>query len=96
MKKKYYLRRDANRLGPFTIKELRELNIKPDDSVWYEGLYKWTEAKNIVALQRLFREELKKQNKNEKWISDYTKWIIIITVSLSLLIIGLIIYLLNS
>lgn len=40
--KKYWILINNEQKGPFSIDELVSLNIKPSDSIWYEGMNDWS------------------------------------------------------
>ena len=42
MDQKYFIIDGTEKLGPFTIQQLKELHIKRTDLVWYGGLVNWT------------------------------------------------------
>jgi uncharacterized RDD family membrane protein YckC len=50
----FYCIRENGREGPYTINQLKELNISKDTYVWYSNLAEWTEAKNVEALKDIF------------------------------------------
>ena len=51
MEKIYLRKNDKIMLGPYTIENLKEKNVKPSDLIWYEGLADWIPAGNILKLQ---------------------------------------------
>ena len=54
MDQKYFIIDGTEKLGPFTIQQLKELHIKRTDLVWHGGLINWTEAEKIDELKSLF------------------------------------------
>lgn len=50
MDKIYILKHDKVMLGPFTLENLKEKNLKPSDLIWYEGLTDWIPAGNLSEL----------------------------------------------
>lgn len=54
MEQKYFLIDGSDRKGPFTIQQLKELNIKKNDLVWHGGITNWIEAEQVEELKSLF------------------------------------------
>lgn len=52
---KFYIHKDNQQLGPFSIVELRDLNITRDTMVWYEGAENWKKAIEIEELKEIFK-----------------------------------------
>lgn len=48
--KKYFYTNGKYKEGPFTLDELRLLNIQPMSLIWYEGLDDWTPAGELAEL----------------------------------------------
>jgi uncharacterized membrane protein YhaH (DUF805 family) len=58
---KYYYTIKNKKIGPLSIEELKNSDLKPNTLVWYNGLEKWTMLKNIPDLQKLINtKELSK------------------------------------
>ncbi len=56
MEKKYYIYDDGEgQKGPFTIEELKRLDVKRDTPVWFEGLDDWKLMGDIEELGDLFK-----------------------------------------
>ena len=53
MTKYFYLDGDK-KLGPFTIKELKDKNLNRDSRIWYYGLEEWTKLSDIIELKEIF------------------------------------------
>jgi hypothetical protein len=53
--KKYYIYQNNQQQGPFSIEELRNMNISPGTHVWAEGMGEWTPASQVSELINLFR-----------------------------------------
>ncbi len=53
--KKYYLHHKDEQLGPFSIEELKEKQIRGNTPIWYEGLSDWTTAEKVEDLKVLFK-----------------------------------------
>jgi hypothetical protein len=49
--KKYFLKKNTNTSGPYTLTTLKAKELKPSDLVWYEDLADWTPAGNIEKLE---------------------------------------------
>ena len=49
----YFIVKNNEQLGPFTITELQKLKITDDTKVWREGLNEWKIAKDILELQKI-------------------------------------------
>lgn len=47
---RYYIIVDGHRSGPFSLDELRERKITKHTLVWYDGLFGWTKAGEILEL----------------------------------------------
>jgi hypothetical protein len=45
--REYYVHNGNDRLGPFTLDEIKNQAITPDTFIWYEGLPSWTTARNV-------------------------------------------------
>lgn len=61
MEKKYFIAKDNQKLGPFTIAEVAEVGITVQTLVWYEGLPNWTEARYIGELQSILHYDVSHQ-----------------------------------
>lgn len=53
--KKYFYSNGAEKLGPFTLDELKDKNIKPNTLMWSEGMPNWQEARAIEELKALLK-----------------------------------------
>ncbi len=51
--KKYFFNDGTAQLGPFTLEELKDKNIRADTPVWYDGLEQWTTAGQLEELSSL-------------------------------------------
>lgn len=49
----YYVEIDGAQAGPYTISQLREINIHKDTLIWIEGMDNWLEAKYITELKEI-------------------------------------------
>lgn len=49
--KKYFLHREGEQLGPFSLEELKDLNIQKDTPIWFEGISDWTSASEIPEIK---------------------------------------------
>jgi hypothetical protein len=52
--KKYFYHDGSKENGPFTLEELRLVNLKQETPIWYDGLANWTKVQNLEELQFLF------------------------------------------
>ncbi len=50
----YFIRRNNDSIGPFSLEELKSHNLTKDEFVWKEGLADWIQAKNLSELNDLF------------------------------------------
>lgn len=57
MEKKYYLQNSSEKQGPFSIEDLRNMQINHNDLVWFSGLEDWKEAGSLLELSVLFPAE---------------------------------------
>ena len=48
---------NGNQQGPYTLDELRQLNLTSSTPVWYEGLSQWMPAREAPATASLFCSE---------------------------------------
>ena len=53
--KKYHYSDGQSQFGPFSFDELKDLPIKRDTFVWFEGIENWTQAGEIEELKELFK-----------------------------------------
>ena len=51
---KYFFHNGRVQLGPFTIEQLRVINIARHTPIWYEGLKSWISAEHVDELRPLF------------------------------------------
>lgn len=49
----FFIIRNDEQQGPFTLEQLSGMNIMPDTPVWCEGMPDWTTADKVAALQPL-------------------------------------------
>jgi len=54
--KKYFIHNDSSPLGPFTIDELKDMEITKYTPVWCEGLGGWTPAARVKELESLWSD----------------------------------------
>ena len=50
----YYCYHNGNQLGPISMDELRNLNIRRDTMVWRDGLQDWVAAGSLPELSGIF------------------------------------------
>jgi len=60
--KKYYLINEQKPIGPFSVEDLVQKNINPDDLIWYDGLEQWIKAETIIELSEYFNSKSIKIN----------------------------------
>jgi len=53
----YWIIKDGESLGPYTLEELQAQDITPKTKVWFKDLEEWTPAADIPALRFLFEEQ---------------------------------------
>ena len=49
----FFIIKNDEQQGPFTVEQLSGMNIMPDTPVWAEGMPDWTTADKVAELQRL-------------------------------------------
>ena len=54
---KYFLHKDGRQLGPYSKEELQQIRITRDTMIWFDGQSEWKEAKDIIELADLFRNQ---------------------------------------
>lgn len=54
MEQKYFIQDGNDKNGPYTLEQLKSLNIKKDTLVWHGALNNWTEADKLYELKSLF------------------------------------------
>jgi hypothetical protein len=52
---KYYIHKDGQQQGPYSINELKSIPIAPYTMVWHEGMDEWTKAKNVSDLKSILK-----------------------------------------
>jgi hypothetical protein len=63
---RYFIQNGDEADGPFLLEELRSQNLTRDTMVWYNGLYQWTKACELLELIDLFE----RPDPNRKTIAD--------------------------
>lgn len=53
--KRYFIHIGGEQKGPYSIEELRNLNITGETNVWSEGMADWKNAKDVEDLSGLFK-----------------------------------------
>ncbi len=51
---KYFIARNGQKLGPYSVDELRQQNLTANDMVWAKGMSDWTQARHVPELTGLF------------------------------------------
>jgi len=54
--KKYFVHNGTNQTGPFDLEELKQMQIKSDTPIWYQGVNDWQQAKMIDELKGILSE----------------------------------------
>lgn len=54
MERKYYIVEAGHQSGPFSVEELRYMNVTPSTLVWCQGMTAWEQAVNIPELSDIF------------------------------------------
>ena len=49
-----YIHANGSNMGPYSLEQLKDLGIRPDTPVWYNGLPDWTPAGVAPATRELF------------------------------------------
>ncbi|MCX8523166.1 RDD family protein [Chryseobacterium formosus] len=58
MEQKYFIHDGVGKKGPYTLEELRKLEIKRYTLIWHVALNNWTEADKLYELKSLFETTL--------------------------------------
>lgn len=71
----YYINSGSENTGPFTLEELKNLQINKNTLVWYEGMDEWKHAVDLVELASFFTvvTPSKKQSTTTTPTKDTTK-----------------------
>ena len=51
--KKFYIINGQNQEGPLDLEQLKQINIKKDTPIWYEGIENWTTAEKVEDLKSI-------------------------------------------
>lgn len=51
--KSWYIRNNDMRLGPFSLDDLKHIELYSDDYLWKEGMPKWTKANSFPELHQV-------------------------------------------
>ena len=51
----FYIHKDDQQQGPFTIDELKDLKITRETMVWFEGADDWKKAEEIEELKEIIK-----------------------------------------
>lgn len=54
--KRYFILRDGRQAGPYTVEQLRTMNLNPGTSVWNEKVFDWVKARTIDELKEVLAE----------------------------------------
>lgn len=66
--KKYFLQNNGQKDGPFSIEELKALNISPNTLIWYEGMKDWGKISSDKELHMKLFPSLVEVSENESSI----------------------------
>lgn len=53
---KYYIAVNNQHQGPYTVEELKSMNIAPETYVWCEGMAEWTKASDVEEIRQIMVE----------------------------------------
>ena len=77
--KQYYFTHKSQKLGPFSLADLRMQNLTPNTLIWYDGLQEWLPAKEIPELKDLFLRP-EKPNKTNPWLIPFIALLVVLTL----------------
>lgn len=79
MNTKFYIIENGVQVGPFSVEELRQRNLRPDTLVWSQGMTGWTQAMSVDALSTLFFSDVPPQPqydpRGNAYPANYTNWL---------------------
>jgi hypothetical protein len=52
--KNYFIRKNNENLGPFSLEELKVQGLKKDDFIWKDGLHDWQPAESLEEFKDIF------------------------------------------
>lgn len=58
MEKKYYIHDGFDKKGPYSLEELKSIEIQKHTLILHDGINNWTEAGNLYELKNIFPETL--------------------------------------
>ena len=64
--KSYYIRQGDKRQGPYSIEQLKQMQISPAMQVWTQGLKEWMKAGEIPKLQQTIFSTIRVETNNER------------------------------
>ncbi len=96
----FYIHKDDQQQGPFTIDELKDLKITRETMVWFEGADEWKQAIEIEDLQEIFKsippplvdrktEDVNKSINEEKLSRKKKGLILVVLLTLFMGVLGL-------
>lgn len=62
---KYFAMIDGQRRGPYSLRELVDVGVRPDTYVWCKGMVDWQRARYVADICRFFRNRLAGINTEE-------------------------------
>ena len=74
----YYLNRNQEFLGPYSLDDLRSQPITKDDVIWKDGAPDWVHAEELEEFACMFKSEIKNDTAESQYhkkdISSFIKW----------------------
>lgn len=68
--KKYFIAKGNDKIGPFSLEELKEKDITSETFIWYEGLSDWQKASSISELSGII--SVPQPIQNQQYINPQT------------------------
>jgi hypothetical protein len=54
----WFIRRNNENLGPYTLEDLKNLGLKKEDFIWKEGMPEWMQARTQPELNEIFTQAM--------------------------------------
>lgn len=80
MEKKYWIRINEESKGPYSLKELMDMNIQPNDYIWAQGFENWIKLEDVGEYTKYLNEN-KKNN-----FSAFVKYVLIASLGVFFLL----------
>ena len=71
--KQYFIHNGRTESGPFDLEQLKQMHIKKDFFIWYEGLQKWVRASSVTELQELLSDSESMSKTEDVPVLDLSK-----------------------